>query len=156
MGCSFKDARVGGAHRSSQGLESGVRAGIGAIAPAGVAPVCWVGGHRAGPICATRPSVMIWEKWQELPQIMHIQSPVWFPGTMGQNHKAGNSLPPWVKPWVTGSFRSESKDRMGSQEDAMSFSLNSGGLSLKQGFSSKIPWLPRYVWIEFTQELGWE
>lgn len=45
---------------------------------------------------------------------------------------------------------------MESQENAISFSLNSSELSLNEEFLPKIPWLPRYVWIEPIQVLGWK
>lgn len=74
----------------------------------------------------------------------------------GRTTKQVRSLPPWVKHWETRLFRSESIGQDGIPRRCYIFFFEVTSLSLKEGFLSKIQWLPRYVWIEFTQELGWE
>lgn len=70
----------------------------------------------------------------------------------GQNNPAGNSLPSWVKHRVTGPFRSELREQDGIPNTTSFLGIQVGSLYMKG--SSKILWLPRYVWIEFAQELG--
>lgn len=72
----------------------------------------------------------------------------------GRTTKQVYSLPPWVKHWVTGLFRSESIRQDGILRRCYIFFFEVTSLSLKEGFLSKFQWLPSYVWIEFTQGLG--